>query len=390
MDLKTTARRSAFLSTALATLLLAIFVVPGRISAQEEGEPVVVDEVIAQVNNDVITLSMVKREMKEAAEQLRARNNTMTEQEADAKVATMQNEIIVGLVNEQLLVQKGKDANLTDEVEQEVNRRLLQIAAEQNIKTIAELEAAMTASGLNPADVRQTMRTEMMKNMVYNNEVDRRVYFSLGAEDLKKYYEANKEKFRKPESMELSEIFLSLAGKPEAEVRGRAAQIVAQARAANADFGALAVANSEREQNGVRVAPQSKGKLGRIQMTDISQKDVAAGLKDLPKGGVTDPIKLDEGLLILHVDDRTTGSEPVYDENRVREVMTMERAPKERETFMQTLRDEAFIKIAKDYQNRLEPLLAPKKVAAAANAPAADDAVSSKKPQQPNSSKQRP
>ncbi len=394
MDLRITARASALVFFLLALVALSA---PQHTFAQEEGEPTVVDEVIAQVNNDVITLSMLKREMKEAAGQLKERNN-ISEQEATTKVASMQNELIVSLINEQLLLQKGKDINMTDEVEAEVNRRMLEIGKEQNLKTIAELEAAMTASGLNPADVRQTMRKEMMKNMVFNNEVERKIFLSITSDEAKKYYEAHKDKFKKPESIELSEIFLSLAGKPEAEVRARAVQIIAQARAANADFGALAVANSEREQEGKRVAPQTKGKLGRIQMTDISQKDVAAALKDAKKGSVTDPIKLDEGLLILHVDDRTATSDPTYDENRVREAMTFERSAKERDAYLQTLRNEAYIKIAKDYQSRIEPLLNQKNPATASNAsaatttatPAANNAARSKKPQQPNSSKQRP
>lgn len=397
MDLRITARatKSAWLILLLA---LCVFSAPQGAFAQEEGEPTVVDEVIAQVNNDVITLSMLKREMKEAAGQLKERSN-ISEQEANAKVASMQNELIISLINEQLLLQKGKDINLTDEVEAEVNRRMLEIGKEQNLKTIAELEAAMTASGLNPADVRQTMRKEMMKNMVFNNEVERKVYFSISPDEVKKYYEAHKEKFKKPESVELSEIFLSLAGKNETEVRARAAQIIAQARAANADFGALAVANSEREQDGKRIAPQTKGKLGRIQMTEISQKDVAAALKDAKTGSVTDPIKLDEGLLILRVDDRTASADPTFDENRVREVMTFERSAKERDAYLQTLRNEAYIKIAKDYQSKIEPLLNKKNPATASNVgatttttatPTANNAARSKKPQQPNSSKQRP
>lgn len=363
MNTRKTARAGALLILLLAFITV---VAPQGAYAQEEGEPTVVDEVIAQVNNDVVTLSMLKREMAEAKEQL-MKSRGMSEKDAAARIEGMRNEMIVGIINEQLLLQKGKDLNMTDDVETEVNKRLLEIGKEQNLKTVAELDAAMSASGLNPAEIRQTMRKEMMKNMVFNSEIDRKVFQSLKPDEVKKYYDANLDKFKKPESVDLSEIFLSLAGKPETEVRARAAQIVAQARGANSDFGALAVANSEREQDGARVAPQTKGKLGRVQISDISNKEVVAALKDLKTGAVTDPIKMDEGLLILRVDDRTPPGDAVFNETRVREVMTFERAEKEHETYLATLRDEAYIKVAKDYQSALDPLLAPKKLATPAN-----------------------
>ena len=48
-------------ATVFAALLLALFAAsPAR--AQEEGAPVVLDEPIVQVNNDVIMLSHLKRE----------------------------------------------------------------------------------------------------------------------------------------------------------------------------------------------------------------------------------------------------------------------------------------------------------------------------------------
>ena len=78
-------------------------------------------------------------------------------------------------------------------------------------------------------------------------------FWQFQQDELKKYYEAHKDKFRKPESVTLSEIWLSLAGKPEAEVKAKAMQLVLQARG-GADFKALAVANSERMQDGKPIA----------------------------------------------------------------------------------------------------------------------------------------
>jgi peptidyl-prolyl cis-trans isomerase SurA len=347
------------------------------VSAQE-GEMQVVDEVIAQVNDDVITLSMLKKETKERIDALK--QSGMTEQQAMDEVAKRQNELIATLINEKLLLQKGKELDLSNDVEAEVNRRMLEIAQQQGITSIEKLYEAMRQSGLVPEDVRRTMRTEMMKQAVLQQEVDRKVYLGPSNDEVKKYYDAHPDKFRKPESLKLSEIYLLLAGKDEAAVKARAQELVTQARA-GADFGALAAANSEREKNGKRTAPDDKGYVGEFDFPNL-REDLAATLKDVKAGGVTDPIRTDEGFQILHVDARTPGgTTPVFNENRVREAMLNERQPKEREDYLQSLRNEAFIKVTDTYKAGVDPLLKIQSpVAAKSNDKEKKDEKKSKKP----------
>jgi peptidyl-prolyl cis-trans isomerase SurA len=347
--------KSRFLSLALAGsfVLAALALTPAAIIAQE-GELQVVDEVIAQINEDVITLSMLKRESKERIEQLK--QGGMTEQQAIDEVTKRQAELIATLVNEQLLLQKGKELELTSDVEAEVNRRMLEVAKEQGITTIEKLDAAMRESGVDPAATRQTMRTELMKQMVIQSEVDRRIFFGLTLDELKKYFQANQAKFLKPESVTVSEIFLSSAGKNEAEVKARALELVRQLRA-GADFAAIAAANSERETSGVRVAPQSKGKVGTFEVPNL-RADIAGAIKSVPAGGVSEPLRTNDGYQILRVDDRSPGSSTaIFNENRVREAITMERTDKEREAYLQTLRDDAYIKISDAYRAAVAPIL---------------------------------
>jgi peptidyl-prolyl cis-trans isomerase SurA len=320
----------------------------------QEGEMQVVDEVIAQVNDDVITLSMLKKETKERIEALK--QSGMTEQQATDEVAKRQNELIATLINEKLLLQRGKELDLSNEVEAEVNRRMLDIANQQGITSIEKLYEAMRQSGLVPEDVRRTMRTEMMKQAVLQQEVDRKVYLGPSTEEVKKYYDSHPDKFRKPETVKLSEIYLLTTGKDEAAVRARAVELVTQARA-GADFGALAAANSEREKNNQRTAPQDKGYVGEFDVPNL-REDLGAALKDVKAGGVTDPIRTNEGWQILRVDARTpAGTTPTFNDNRVREAMLMEKQPKEREAFLQNLRNEAFIKVTDAYRAGVEPLL---------------------------------
>jgi peptidyl-prolyl cis-trans isomerase SurA len=359
-----------------ALVALIIFAFSGSAFAQE-GEMQVVDEVIAQVNDDVITLSMLKRETKERVDALK--QNGMTEQQANEEVAKHQAELIATLINEKLLLQKGKELDLASEIEAEVNRRMLQIAEGQGITTIEKLYQVMQQNGLNPEDVRRTMRSEMMKQAVLQQEVDRRVYLGFSGDEVKKYYDSHLDKFRKPESLKLSEIYLSTNGKDEATVKARALELIAQIRA-GADFGALAAANSEREKNGQRTAPQDKGYVGEFDVPNL-REDLLAALKDVKAGAVTEPIRTDEGYQILRVDARTpAGTTPVFNDNRVREAMLIERQPKERESYLQNLRNEAFIKVTDAYRAAVEPLL---KISAPVAAAKSEEKNDKKKPKKP-------
>jgi peptidyl-prolyl cis-trans isomerase SurA len=327
-------------------VLGSLVTLPSRTRAQE-GEPVVVDEVIAQVNDGVVTLSQLKREMAERVQTLK--QNGMPEQQALAEVEKRKGELIATLINEQVLLQKGKELDLTDRVEAQVNKRMLEVATENKIPSIEKLEEAMRASGVDPVSTRATMRAEMMKQAVLENEVDAKLFYGLSMEELRKYFDANRQKFTKPETVELSEIYLSLAGKPEPDVKARAIQLVGQLRG-GADFGTLAAAYSERGQ-------QNKGKVGLFEVTSL-RADIAAAIKNVNVGGVSEPLKTDEGYQILRVDVRTAGAAtPTFNENKVREAITMERLPKQREKYLQDLRNEAYVKVAENYRTVVEPLL---------------------------------
>lgn len=349
-------RRKLFarLSPVAFAALLMFVAAPAR--AQEEGVPKVIDEVIAQVNTEVITLSMLRQEMKDAAGALAQQRGIPLEQ-AQAEIAKKQNEMIVTLINEQLLLQKGKEMGFADNVEKEVNARMIEVMKQEGLKTIEQLETAMRNSGVDPATVRQQLRAEVMKQAVLQNEVNTKLYWGLTETELKNYYASHQDKFRKPETLTLSEIYLSTTGKEEAEVRARAQQIVAQLRG-GADFAATAKVTSEREDgNHERVAAKSGGKLGTFPIDDISNADVLAAVKTLKVGSVSDPVKLPDGFIILRADERTPGGAPAYEEKRARELIANERLEKERKDYLASLRRDAYVEVSPAYREQVLPLL---------------------------------
>jgi parvulin-like peptidyl-prolyl isomerase len=102
--------------------------------------------------------------------------------------------------------------------------------------------------------------------------------------------------------------------------------------------------------------------------------DIAGAVKNVKAGGVSEPLKTDEGYQILRVDTRTAGTNtPTFNENDVRGAMTEERSQKAREDYLQGLRNESYIKIADNYKDQVEPLLKIVPPAAATKKPPKQD-----------------
>ncbi len=336
-----------FLYSFVVAFLFALLTAP--VAFAQESEPVVIDEVVAQVNEGVITLSRVKRESKEAIATLV--QGGKTEAAAKADVESKQGELIANLINEELVMQKGKELGMEEDVEAQINRRFLDIMKDQGSKTLDELFRRMRENGINPDEIRNLWRKAGMRDAVWNREVDAKIYHGLAGKEITEYFEKNKQKFIKPESVTISEIFLSFAGRDVNTVRANAKNLVQRARAGE-DFVKLALENSERPD-----VKTTKGKVGSFTFADLKD-NVGIPLKPLKAGQVTEPIEIDEGVTILRMDERVgAGAEAKFNEDEVRNVITFERAPEERKKYMINLRQDAYIKISESYRAIVSPIL---------------------------------
>ncbi len=333
-------------SVFILTAILALSV--SGVFAQETQETVV-DEVIAQINEDVITLSQIKREMQLVIDSLKQQGKS--DEEAREIVEKQKGQLIANIINEELMIQKGKEVGLDKAVEAEINQRFRQQMQENNFKSLDELFKAMEASGLNPDDLRAVWRPQIMLELVWQELVDRPLYFEITDKEIKDYYAKNSDKFKKEATVTISEIFLSFAGKDIEAVRQQAKEIVARARKGE-DFGKLVVEFSDRPNK-----EETKGKAGVFNVSQLDKK-FAEPLESVKIGGVTDPIEIDEGIEILRVDERTAASsESKFDENLVRQAIFRERAPEARKKYVRSLKNDAYIKIRESWRPIVTPFL---------------------------------
>jgi len=329
---------------------IAAILMSGLVTFAQESDAKVIDEVIAQVNDGVITLSRIKRETKGVVDSYVQEGKKRDE--AQKMVDGKQGELIANLINEELLVQRAKDLNLDSEVDASLNQRFAQIMKQYNFTKVEQLEAEMKNQGVDPQEIREIWRKQATRDIVLQREVQSKVYWAATPAEVKDYFEKHKDKFSTPETVSMSEIFLGFAGRNEAAVREKAKNLVTLART-GVDFAKLVAENSDRPD-----AAQTKGKVDPINVKDLDPKFVTA-IKGLKAGGISDPVDVDQtGISILRIDARTQASNDAkFDENAVRIAILNEKAPQAQKDYLAKLRDDAYIKISDTYRPMVSPIL---------------------------------
>src|SRR3954469_366681 len=176
-------------------LLLSLVVVPLTLSADT-----VVEEIIARVNNSIIT----RTEFNRSKEQLKQEAQQQDPTNADKIYNERQKDVLRDLIDQQLLLEKGKELDITADTE--LIKRLDEMRKQMNLETMEDLEKAATAQGVSFEDFKQNMRTEIITQQVIQREVGSRM--NISKDDEHSFYEQHKSELARPVEGKLSDIFV--------------------------------------------------------------------------------------------------------------------------------------------------------------------------------------
>lgn len=295
---------------------------------------IIVDQIIAKINGDIVTSSDVARQRKLMEAELRQRG--AKEDQIRQTVKEQEKDILKRKIDELLLVQKGKELNVN--VDQQFSKyqadlmKQMKIADQDKFQTLVREQ-----TGTPYEDWRNETKNTMLTQRVVGQEVQSKI--SVSRADVQKYYEEHKSEFIREEQVFLQEIFLKTDGKNDAAVEKKAKDLVARAKKGE-KFHELARDNSESESasNGGDIGGAKKG-----QMDPAIEKQVFGGGKNY----VTDPIKRPNGFLILKVAEvHQAGQAPIeMVENEVTDKLYRPRMEPAMKEYLTRLRQEAFLEI---------------------------------------------
>ena len=250
-------------------------------------ERVLLDRIVATVNDDIVTLT----ELKQAAGPYLARNRTPT------KRAALYQDILRELVNERLLSQQVAEANI-DVPESEVDAAIEDVLQQNGIDR-SQLMAALQARNMDMQTYRRDIREQLVRLKLIDLKVRSRV--SLPEEDIRLEYERRVRDDPAKVKVEIAHILLRFdEGAPEAEQeRVLAAAAAARARVVEGgeDFGAVAQEISQGP------TASSGGGLGVLEETTL-MPELATAVKVLEPGEVSPPIPTRNGVHVVRLIDR--------------------------------------------------------------------------------------
>ncbi len=125
----------------------------------------VVEEIIARVNNEIIT----RTEYVRSRDQLKQEVQQQDPSNADHDFAEKQRDVLRDLIDQQLLLQKGKDLGITGDTE--LIKRLDEMRKQMNLATMEELEKAAEAQGASYEEFKQNLRNQIVTQRVIGQEV---------------------------------------------------------------------------------------------------------------------------------------------------------------------------------------------------------------------------
>lgn len=289
--------------------LMASFVASTGVRAQEtlSNTGVLLDRIVAVVNDGVILQSQMDSKVDLVAGQLRDQNTALPPRE-----------VLEGQVLEQLItqeVQLQRASRLGVRVPDAMLNSTLQRVAQRNGISLSDLPRAMAAQGIDYRQYREDMRNEMILDSLRQRDVVARI--SVSEREIERFLEKQESSVGDQIDYELSHILIAVDSDATPEEVGEAGERIEelyQRLVAGENFAELAVEYSEG-QNAL-----DGGDLGWRKGAQLPPVFFDA-IDDLQPGEFTDPIRSPSGFHLLKLNDVRGAEKIIVLQTRVSHIL---------------------------------------------------------------------
>lgn len=326
----------------------------------------VIEEIVARVNSDIITRSELRRSREQFINELKERFGP----QANDKIAEKEKDALRDLIDQQLLIQKGKDLGITADTE--LIKKLDEMRKQMNLESMEDLEKAADEQGVSFEDFKNNLRNQIITQQVIGREVGSKI--QITQKEAEQFYDQHKGELERPETVRLSEILVSTAPKQQPQ------QAPAENQQANNGTPAAEnpppapssedeIAAAEQKANQLLASIKQGGSFEDVAKKSSEGPTAAQGgdlgyfkrgtlakeLEDktfaMKAGDVSDVIRTKQGFIILKVSEHQQAGIPAYKEvePRVQEAIYMRKLEPALRTYLTKLREEAFIDIKAGY-----------------------------------------
>ncbi len=291
----------------------------------------IIDRIVAQVNEDIITQSDLDRAMVGIKQELADR---YTGEQLEQELKKERDNVLEDLIRKKLVLQKANELGMGSGMDVQVSAYIEDLRKKNNIKDMDEFEKALEQQGMTLASFREDIKKEMIINDVIGYFVDSRI--TLLAEEIERYYKEHTKEYSSPAEVTLSEIVIPNGNDGSSltlttEYRKRIQQ--------GESFATLASQYSK----GTTAA--KGGAIGTFEVAKLSPL-IANAIASVKEGDVSEVIKLPEGYAIFRVDARKPSVVRPFDDklrNEIKAMLYQQKRQPELDRFISQLKEDAYI-----------------------------------------------
>ncbi len=302
----------------LAGVLLAAAAFLLTVGAAAASGPVVVDRVVAVVNDEIITMSDLQREMQKRRDI--ADQRLLLEDMIDRKL--------------QMVAAKRNGLEVAD---RELTEAINDIMKRNNMDN-TQFESALSKEGLTLELYRIELREQMTMSRLFDKFV--RTGLSVDEAEIKAYYDKNVKQFSLPEEVRVRLLVVTVSEKASptqlTAAEEQAAALMARIRKGENFIGLI------RENSGGPTAAQD-GDLGFMQRDHVIP-EIEEAAKNLKPGEYAGPVKGADGFYLIRVEEVRTPVKPFEKvKEEIQKLLYEQKMENAYRTFLQSLRSEAHI-----------------------------------------------
>jgi len=293
----------------------------------------VIEEIVAVVNDDIITLSQFKAEYEDFYRALSVQSKG---EEFEKRYAAMKENLLEKMITDLLLLQEAEKMEGINPDEQ-LRLWLENLKKENNLNSDADLIRALQQQGIDFEEWKKKMRENIMREAVIYSEV--RGSIVVDDSEIVNYYKLHPEEFTEVPEYKLRAIYLSAEGENEEEVEAKKREINEKISSGE-DMSSLAGKYSEGPEK------ENQGELGSFKKGEL-EKDLEQAVENLKAGEMTPWLKVRAGWFLLKLEERKESRLKSFEEARreIEEKFFNEKSQKKLEEFLKDLKEKSHIKI---------------------------------------------
>jgi peptidyl-prolyl cis-trans isomerase SurA len=305
----------------------------------------IIEQVLVKVNGEIFTKTELEQRQVQA---LRQRGQPIdlkadpSNQQLRKALEEITPQIMVDVVNEMLVVQRGRELGYSLSNEQ-FSGIVENSKKENNIETEEQFQSALKAEGMSMSDLRRQLERSMIRQRVEQNEVLSKI--GISETEAKSYYDTHMNEFTTPPSVTLREILVAIQSDnrgvnvgAEDSAKTRIEELRAQVTTGKQPFEKLASESSDSP------SKANAGLIGPLSVLDLSP-ELRKLIETMKIGDVSQPIRTARGFQLFKLESRTETHTLPFDQakDQIGERVFTDKRKGEYLKYLEKLRTQAII-----------------------------------------------